>query len=197
MKLKLFVAFAAFSMSVALPSFAMADVALTDLGSDQWRVQLEPLTFTIGSSESAANRMVIEDFFVADNTGSGVHVSGGVFWSLNGAAPIFISSLTNSGVWGGSSGQFDPNDLLFNYAGDYVAAGAGAVSPGDTVTLSADFIFSNPNVSAINSGQVFTAHLLNGLTSIATASVTSVPEPSCALILLMASALVLRNRSRV
>lgn len=159
---------------------AFAGIVVTNLGSDQYLVQLDPITFTVTSNQSAANRMVVEDFWTTNQTSSGIDISGNLNLSINGATPFSISFETNNGGFNGVAGQVDQNDLLFNYTIDYATQGVGGVSAGDLVTLSTtDMIFQATPARVPNTG-TFTAHLLNGVTSIATATVTagSVPAPA-------------------
>ena len=73
------------AISATFAASVHAGVIITDLGSDQYLVELEPLTFTVGSDQDAANRIVIEDFYSADApNGNSLHISGEINWSLNG-----------------------------------------------------------------------------------------------------------------
>jgi hypothetical protein len=165
-------AFLAIGMAL-LPFYASAvSVTFTDLGSGQYGVTLDPIVFTVGSNQSAANRMVIEDFYTTGATGQGTHISGSINWSRNGGAPVAISFETNNGNFNGTSGQVDPNDLLFNFTIAYTGSGGTSLNAGDTVTLStSNMIFSTPGTRLALPGP-YTAYLLNGVNAISSESVT-------------------------
>jgi hypothetical protein len=162
--------------AAACPS-VHAGVVFTSLGNSQYGVKLDPITFTLSFTESNANRVVIEDFFTTNATGSGRYISGNMNWQLNGGETKVFSFETNSGNFPLTSGQIDPNDLLFGYTIAYAAARMPALNRGDKITVwTNDLIFQTPGTRIAAAGP-FTAYLLNNTYPIATATVSAESEP--------------------
>ena len=170
----------------ATPSSA-ASVSLTPLGGANYEVTLTPLTFTLTSvANNGARYVVIEDFYTSNVTGAGTYISGNINWSLNGGASVPIAFVTNTGVFGSTVGQVDPNDLLFNFSAGYATAtGSPTLSAGDTITVSTtNMVFSTTSSPLASQPGPFTAYLTTfagTLVPIASAQVdgsTTVPIPA-------------------
>ena len=163
---------------------ANAAVIFSDLGSGNYGVSLDLITFTVTTDQSAGDSMVIEDFFGEGAFANGIDVSGNINWSINGGDSVAINLNSHSGVLNNDIGQVDNNDLFFNYATNYFAAGGTSISAGDTVALWTDnmIFLSSVELTAPPPGSLFTAHLLNSgdneLISIANTSISSVPVPA-------------------
>jgi len=166
---------------LSVSGFANAGLILSDLGSGNYGIQLDPISFTLNSNQSAANRMVIEDFYTTNGTGTGTAISGWLNWSVNGGTNHQIVFETHNGFFAGTSGQIDPNDLLFNFTNDYATKGIGALSANDVITVSTNNMVFHSNTARIENSGPFTAYLLNSVTSISSnvgLTTSSVPEPS-------------------
>jgi len=171
---------------LALSTSVNASVLFTDLGSNNYGVSLDPISFTITSpgSSISAHVMVIEDFFQFGATTSGTDISGSMNYSVNGGSSVALDFNSSNGVFAGTSYQIDNNDLLFNFIVDSIASGATTVGNGDVVTLWTNNMIFNTTSTLTQAAGPYTADLLNfgvGIGfSIGTASVSAVPVPAAA-----------------
>ncbi|MES2757937.1 MAG: PEP-CTERM sorting domain-containing protein [Pseudomonadota bacterium] len=176
-KIKLF-ALSAIMSAATIASSAQAGVVMTSLGDSKYSIKLDPITFTLTSSQTTANRMVVENFFTTNATSFGTDIAGNMYWQLNGGAVRALSFESNSGSCDCTSGQMDPNDLLFNYTYSYADAGIRNLVAGDKITVwSNDMIFQTAG-SRVQATGPYTAYLLSGTTAIANTAATQVPEPA-------------------
>jgi hypothetical protein len=182
---------------------AAAGVTFAPLGADQYRVTLDPLSFTLGVDANDAGRMIIEDFFSTNSTDTlSVAISGSMRFSLNGGPELLFDFVSNNGAFAGTAGAVDANDLLFNFRQSYLATGPGALTAGDVVTLSTiDMVFENDTPGLSSAGGAYTARLLENITEIASTLVAQepapVPEPSMVVLLLVAIGGALRRASPI
>jgi hypothetical protein len=128
-----------------------AAVALTQVGATtEWDVSIDPITFTANSSPAAVEWLIFEDYFSANATVNGTHVSGTLAVSVNGSAASSITPFVTTGTWGGTPfGALDSNDLLINIFGSGLSP-----NDGDTVTVSGSLRFSSTDVLAPVAGPV-------------------------------------------
>jgi hypothetical protein len=179
---------------LAATSASNAAVTLTQVGATtNWDINIAPITFTANSNVENVEWLIFEDYFSANATVSGTHVSGTLDVSVNGGTTINLTPFSTTGTWGSAAfGPLDSNDLFVNIFGV-----APSLSDGDTVTVSGSLRFSTTDVLTPVAGPV-NAALWNSGDIIRTDVVsvaTMVPEPgTTALLGLGGLALILRRR---
>jgi hypothetical protein len=126
-------------------------VTLTQVGiTTNWDINIDPITFTANSNVENVEWLIFEDYFSANATANGSHVSGILSVSVNGGATINLTPFSITGTWGGAPfGALDSNDLLINLFGSGLNP-----SDGDTVTVSGSLRFSSTDVPAPVAGPV-------------------------------------------
>jgi len=166
---------------------ANAGIIMEDLGSNNYSIEMDAITFTINNTAGSHARLIVEDFYTNNSTQCGTHVSGGVNWSVNGGPVVQLATHACSGVWNGGYNEMDPNDLFVNFGTNY-DGGVGNLFPhlqiGDEVTISiTNMVFSTSQTRVMAQGP-FEAKLVHGATLIADSVMIDgglsqdVPEPS-------------------
>jgi hypothetical protein len=119
----------------------------------QHTIVLDPATFTV-TGTGGVGLIVFEDFFAANSGACGSSVSSTLMASVNGGAAFAIGTQTCTGVWNGTYGVLDANDLFINVHSSHEGAQL-AVVPGDVVTISGTATFTGalPAMN-VNFGQV-------------------------------------------
>jgi len=167
MKMKYAVVALTLSVTVASP----AGIIFTPLDSDQYRVQMSATPFMVTAS-GVADILVVEDFFASNAILAGLYVSGGLIWQRNDDPEQLFNMNDFLGTFHLTINECDPNDLLMNWQEE---TGYNVVL-GDTVTITADFVFRSQAIPALSDAESFTVKLCDNGTMIGSATV--VPEPS-------------------
>lgn len=158
MKSKLYAVLAAGLLAVSMG--ANAGPTLTSLGGDNYRVNFDPLSFTVTTAGEVAS-IVFEDFYASSQPSCGSYLSGTVLSSLNGGATQALGGNSCTGAYNALN-DVDGNDLLVTIFGGFTST-YGSAAVGDTIALSngADYIFSLAGLNpAANTGP-FDAFLVN------------------------------------
>ena len=94
--------------------------------------------------------LIFEDYFSANSTASGTHVSGTLSVSVNGGTATTLTPYATTGTWGGAPfGPLDSNDLLINIYNSGLSP-----NDGDTVTVSGSLRFSSTDVPTVVAGPI-------------------------------------------
>jgi len=173
---------------LALANPANAAVVLVGSGVGNYSITLDPLIFSITNDAccgtvAVPNIVVIEDFFTLAPGAIGLHVSGSIDVSKNGATstPSAPPVGDPQGTHTIDFGAIDPNDLFLNFDPGPI----GFVTNGQTVTIStSDLVFSSTvDLSTIiGPPGTYTAHLLelSGIIASANVDIFPIPIPAAA-----------------
>jgi hypothetical protein len=176
-------------------SASNAAVTLTQVGATtSWDINIDPITFTANSSVANVEWLIFEDYFSANATVSGTHVSGTLDVSVNGGIATGLTPFATTGTWGSAAfGPLDSNDLLINIFGV-----APSLSGGDTVTVSGSLRFSSTVGLAPVAGPVNAAFWNSGdiIRTDEVSVATTVPEPGTTVLLGLAGLALIRRRRK-
>ncbi|MDB4440282.1 PEP-CTERM sorting domain-containing protein [bacterium] len=140
-------------------------------------ITLDPVIFTTVSAGDV-EYIIFEDFFSSNNVVSGDSVSSTLIASIDGGPTIALGTNSSTGIFSGTFGELDPNDLFINLDSTIIFA----VNVGQKVTISGSAVFSSASLAALNTGVNHTGVLAN-TDLVALSNATPIPESSSVLLL--------------
>lgn len=168
----------------SLAGGANGAILINDEGGGTYQAVINPITISITNTVGDVGFLVFEDYFTSNSTSSGNAINPtNMTISINGGPAVNLSQSSFTGKISSTFSSFDQNDLFFDFNN---GASRQSLIAGDIVEIGGDFRFSGISDGVASSATSVTAYLVNGSSSIAgstTVNISSVPEPSSALLL--------------